>query len=210
MVSPKSRKRWMLVGTTRTPARAMLDASRARGILASGLLAGPQTDSWELKAKQYQNSDPWRADRVTRELAGSAHRGARSAMPPTPRTTSPFRQAGLLLSVWMFALGIGGCGTDSRAPLLGGDYRVSLPASDGGFTRIGTSVNACSSEGTTQPCHRTISQHAGVVTCFDGTQTCHDGQWSDCGGPAQSISAHKSGTSVSPALRPPVSGGVGP
>ena len=90
-----------------------------------------------------------------------------------------------------------GCGTGR--PGASGDNPTGLgPLASG----------PCSLEGQTRPCHRLISEHAGIVTCSYGTQECSGGAWSTCGGATQSIASFPKGaktmalsTQMPPALK---------
>src|SRR5690606_15597952 len=42
-------------------------------------------------------------------------------------------------------------------------------------------IKACV-EGTTQECSVTLSEHNGIVSCYYGVQSCHEGKWGECGG----------------------------
>jgi hypothetical protein len=65
----------------------------------------------------------------------------------------------------------------------------------------GVQTGPCTQEGLTVECHVETGQHAGVVDCFNGTQTCVGGQWSDCG-------ADNGGSVSSHALGPSLAGGA--
>src|SRR5512141_245731 len=63
-------------------------------------------------------------------------------------------------------------GTDSAPPR----PHVNTGAT-GGRAAVSPLSTSCSPEGVTQECHRTVSQHDGIINCFYGTQTCVDGGW---------------------------------
>jgi hypothetical protein len=54
--------------------------------------------------------------------------------------------------------------------------------SDGAGTGIFAPGTACTSNGTKVECHAVVSQHDGIVNCFNGQQTCMDGAWTACQG----------------------------
>jgi hypothetical protein len=76
-----------------------------------------------------------------------------------------------------------GCSSDDRLPRL-----QAGPPSDTGGT-AGTAgdagpsphVRPCTS-GESRDCHLTLSEHASVLACYHGTETCVDGRWGDCEG----------------------------
>ncbi len=48
----------------------------------------------------------------------------------------------------------------------------------------------CSPEGAVSACHQVISQHDGVIDCFNSTATCTNGVWGACGASSATISTH--------------------
>ncbi len=69
-----------------------------------------------------------------------------------------------------------GCGSDDKPlPATGG-------AGTGGGGGVGGGLSgSCPTEGETKPCGVTLGQHDGVLSCYEGTQTCVGGEWSTCG-----------------------------
>jgi hypothetical protein len=79
-----------------------------------------------------------------------------------------------------------GCGS-SKPPDLGDQT---------GPTTTVSGPTPCAPEGATRQCHVEIGENNGVLSCFQGTETCHDGMWSTCGGEG-SISAQRFSGSAS-------------
>jgi hypothetical protein len=75
-----------------------------------------------------------------------------------------------------------GCGADSEKPPGTGGSGATTATGPGGST---SSIPGSCSEGATQECHVTLSQHGSVLTCYAGTQTCTGGVWGDCVGGAE-------------------------
>ncbi len=48
----------------------------------------------------------------------------------------------------------------------------------------------CTTNGETRDCHAVVGQGSGYVDCFNGTQTCENGQWSPCDGSGTSKGKH--------------------
>lgn len=78
-----------------------------------------------------------------------------------------------------------GCGT-GRPPSSGDNPTGLAPLAP-------LASGPCSLEGQTRPCHRLISEHAGIVTCSYGTQQCTGGTWTTCGGPSESVASFPMG-----------------
>jgi hypothetical protein len=76
-----------------------------------------------------------------------------------------------------------GCNNDPPPPELGTSVvLVTDTDAAGGY-------GTCSPDGSTRPCRRFVSEHAGVVTCIMGTQTCAGGVWTACGATSNSAIA---------------------
>jgi hypothetical protein len=67
-----------------------------------------------------------------------------------------------------------GCGT-SKPGATGGEGIAPQPT-------LGGDDGTCTTEGATRACHKTVGQNGPYISCFEGTQTCAGGLWSDCGG----------------------------
>jgi len=72
-----------------------------------------------------------------------------------------------LSSVFLFF----GCGSSRPAEL-----------GDGTFVSNAVPGSPCVPEGVSRSCHLTLGTHDGIVSCFQGTQTCSGGQWGACEG----------------------------
>jgi hypothetical protein len=94
-----------------------------------------------------------------------------------PGASARWKAAFALASMVAATLGIAvACGT-ADDPGLG----PPLPASSSGAPTSGSSTsNGACSDGETQECHITISEHGDVLTCYSGTQTCSGGTWGAC------------------------------
>jgi hypothetical protein len=79
----------------------------------------------------------------------------------------------------VLSLVISGCGADQQ-------FAPPSPLQEGsGGVLVGGSapylVGPCDSEGETRHCSVNLGTQGEVLTCVEGTQTCVDGTWSDCG-----------------------------
>jgi hypothetical protein len=67
-----------------------------------------------------------------------------------------------------------GCGASDRPPELGD--------SNGFLNHDPLPPEPCAPEGAVRECHVTLGVHDGILSCFQGTQTCSGGVWGSCGG----------------------------
>ena len=77
------------------------------------------------------------------------------------------------LSVLGAVLPMYGCGSPDHPPDTSGDS-WSIAGKGGG--------GPCTFDGEVRTCHVTLGSHAGILSCFHGTQTCQGGVWGACGG----------------------------
>lgn len=81
-----------------------------------------------------------------------------------------------LLSLLLTSVALGvACGAEDDAV-----PPVGLSTGSGGSTASSGPGGGCT-DGDTQDCHITLGQHEGVLSCYDGTQTCEGGAWGPCG-----------------------------
>lgn len=101
-------------------------------------------------------------------------------LPPTRHLTPVLRQAYTRTrwaSLFLMAFGVAsglGCADDGLGAPAGGEPLG--PSALGGDPFLG---RACV-EGATRACHLVLGEHAGVISCYEGTETCTDGAFSPC------------------------------
>lgn len=89
---------------------------------------------------------------------------------PSTRRSAPGKLVCLLvvsaLAAWL------GCGEDS--------LRSPPPISDASGSAIRDDLGDACEEGATQACHLVLGEHAGVISCYEGTQSCSGGVFGPC------------------------------
>src|SRR5262249_31926322 len=94
-----------------------------------------------------------------------------------------FRSRALACAV-LSALGtamVAGCGPGNESNLTSPQFTGGNgPGGAGGDGGAGGS-EACP-QGAARDCHLTLGEHQGVLSCFDGTETCTNGAWGPCEG----------------------------
>lgn len=91
------------------------------------------------------------------------------------------------------ALVAAGCGT-SKPGATAGDGIAPQPT-------LGGDDGTCTTEGAQRACHKTVGQNGPYIACFEGTQTCAGGLWSECGGTG-SITSYVGQLPLKPAATP--------
>jgi hypothetical protein len=109
-------------------------------------------------------------------MAGASDRCERKLSRIGSDSRWAYRAFGLASLVFMLAVMASACGDDA-----GLGPPQSEAGSGGAWPDGGSGTGFPCTEGAERDCHITISEHNGVLTCYDGVQQCVAGAWGPCG-----------------------------